>query len=420
LRIAVNANPINTRGHAAGRFRLASPTTASILGALVLLLLAVAVPLGRLVHHGWVSNAAGGPAVFAFAVVGVVVARQQPRHPMGWILLGIGAGFALNTDASNYLILDYRLHHGDLPFGWVAALLQPAWAPAVMLSGFAVLLFPDGCLPANRLRWVAWTYVAIGSLWMFGAYAIVAAAVVGHNVHIVPSGDLSVINNPTGAAVWWGWVQDVYFPELAATWVLWWIWQVRTFRRATGERRLQLKWLLSGAAIFALSLPLLFTSSNPSSTLEAILNIVAVISLAALPISIGVGILKFRLYEIDRLVSRTISYAVLTAVLVGVFAGIVTLTTRVLPFSSPVAVAASTLAAAALFNPLRRRVQHLVDRRFNRARYDAEAIVAAFSARLQDAVDLETVSGDLLSAVRSLQPAHASVWIRPRNSSSQA
>src|ERR1700690_2076024 len=106
--------------------------------------------------------------------------------------------------------------------------------------------------------------------------------------------------------------------------------------------------------------------------------------------------------------------------ILGVFIAVVTLTTGVLPFSSPVGVAAWTLAAAALFNPLRRRVQHLVDRRFNRARYDAEAIVAAFSARLQDAVDLETVSGDLLSAVRSLQPAHASVWIRPRNSSSQA
>ena len=126
------------------------------------------------------------------------------------------------------------------------------------------------------------------------------------------------------------------------------------------------------------------------------------------------GILKFRLYEIDRLISRTISYAVLTATLVAVFAGIVTLTTRVLPFSSPVAVATSTLAAAALFNPLRVRVQHLVDRRFNRARYDSEATIATFAARLQVAVDLDTVRDDLLAAVSTVQPAHASVWIRPR------
>lgn len=119
-------------------------------------------------------------------------------------------------------------------------------------------------------------------------------------------------------------------------------------------------------------------------------------------------------YEIDRLISRTISYAILTGLLAAVFLGIVALTTRVLPFSSPVGVAASTLAAAALFNPLRLRVQRLVDRRFNRARYDAEAIVAAFTLRLRDAVDLDTVSQELLSAVDgAVKPAHASVWIRP-------
>ena len=128
----------------------------------------------------------------------------------------------------------------------------------------------------------------------------------------------------------------------------------------------------------------------------------------------GVGILKYRLYEIDRLISRTISYAILTGLLVAVFLGIVGLTTRVLAFSSPVGVAASTLAAAALFNPLRLRVQRLVDRRFNRARYDADAIVAAFTLRLRDAVDLDTVRHELLAAVDgAVNPAHASVWIRP-------
>jgi hypothetical protein len=139
----------------------------------------------------------------------------------------------------------------------------------------------------------------------------------------------------------------------------------------------------------------------------------ASVGIAALPISIGVGILRYRLYEIDRLISRTISYAIVTGLLVGLFVGIVALATDVLPFSSPVAVAASTLAAAALFNPLRRRVQHLVDRRFNRRRYDADAIVAAFTARLLDAVDLETVRVELLNAVNeAVLPSHASVWIR--------
>ncbi len=125
------------------------------------------------------------------------------------------------------------------------------------------------------------------------------------------------------------------------------------------------------------------------------------------------GILRYRLYDIDRLISRTLSYAVLTGLLVGVFAGLVLLTTRVLPFSSPVGVAASTLAALALFNPLRGRIQHAVDRRFNRAHYDAEATVAAFSARLRGAVDVDTVLGELAAAAaHSLEPAHVTVWTR--------
>ena len=128
----------------------------------------------------------------------------------------------------------------------------------------------------------------------------------------------------------------------------------------------------------------------------------------------GFGILKYRLYDIDRLISRTISYATLTGLLVGVFAGLVLLTTRVLPFSSPVGVAPATLAAAALFNPLRNRLQRLVDHRFNRARYDAEELVAAFGARLRDAIDVDTVLDELSSvAARSLEPAHVAVWSTP-------
>jgi hypothetical protein len=134
--------------------------------------------------------------------------------------------------------------------------------------------------------------------------------------------------------------------------------------------------------------------------------------LIALPISIGIGILKYRLYDIDRIISRTLAYAVLTGLLVGVYAGLVLLATQVLAIKSPVAVAAATLAAAALFNPLRHRVQRLVDRRFNRARYDADQTVAAFAARLHEAVDLDSIQADLASAVqKALEPAHVSVWV---------
>jgi hypothetical protein len=134
---------------------------------------------------------------------------------------------------------------------------------------------------------------------------------------------------------------------------------------------------------------------------------------AALPAAMGVGILKYRLYEIDRIISRTLAYTIVTGLLVGVYAGLVLLAQQVLGFSSPVAVAASTLVAAALFNPVRRRVQHAVDRQFNRARYDADRTVTAFAGRLQDAVDAEAVRADLAGVVHAaLEPTHVSVWLR--------
>jgi len=179
--------------------------------------------------------------------------------------------------------------------------------------------------------------------------------------------------------------------------------QALSWRRATGERRQQLKWVASGAAV---SLVCVFLGSTFG---------VGWFGVAALPISMGVAILRYRLYEIDRIISRTLAYAIVTGLLVGVYAGLVLLATHVLSVHSTVAVAAATLAAAALFNPLRRRVQRVVDRRFNRARYDADRIVAAFAFGLKDEVDLDSIRDDLADAVqRTLEPAHVSVWINER------
>ena len=156
--------------------------------------------------------------------------------------------------------------------------------------------------------------------------------------------------------------------------------------------------------------------AQPVGRLLQILAGVGIAAVLALPVSIGVAILKYRLYDIDRIISRTLAYAIVTGLLVGVYAGLVLLATQVFRVHTPVAVAASTLAAAALFNPLRRRVQRAVDRRFNRARYDADQTVAAFAARLQDAVDLDAVQDDLASVVhQALEPAHVSVWISHRD-----
>jgi hypothetical protein len=193
--------------------------------------------------------------------------------------------------------------------------------------------------------------------------------------------------------------------------------QVLSWRRSAGERRQQVKWLASGAVVTIASaiIAMSFSSSGPTSTLLDWADNLAWFGLAALPVSMGVGILRYRLYEIDRLISRTLAYAAVTALLVGVYAGLVLLSTHVLSLNSPVAVAASTLAAAALFNPLRRRVQRFVDRRFNRARYDAELTVTAFAARLKDAVDLGSVRADLTSVVQdTLEPSHVSLWLSDR------
>jgi hypothetical protein len=205
----------------------------------------------------------------------------------------------------------------------------------------------------------------------------------------------------------------VFFPAVAVCWLVWLAGQVLSYRRSAGERRLQLKWLLSGATVFIVAAIGLVWLNNSTGVFRVVGG-AAGIGTLALPVSIGFGIMKFRLYDIDRIISRTVAYAIVTGVLVGVYAGLVLLATQVLRFHGTAAVAASTLVAAALFNPVRHRVQRAVDRRFNRARYDADRTVAAFAARLQDAVDLGTVRADLLGVIDgALEPAHLSLWITP-------
>jgi hypothetical protein len=401
------------RGNAArGRFRLASPMTALLLGGLVLALMAALWPLGRLAHQGFGTAGGGVLLVPVFGVVGFVVALRRPGNPLGWLMLGAAGFLVLSGDAGAYAVADYRLHRGGLPLGWVAVLLQPGWAPAIGLFGLTALLFPDGRVPSPRWRWVLWVYVAVAAAWVAGVIYISAGAIIGHNVHVDSTGNLLLLDHPAGSAAWWGVLQAVFFPLLGVCWLASVAAQVLSYRRSSGERRLQLKWLVGGAAIAVVGGVLgVWLSSNPSGILRAVGGI-GIAAVLALPVSMGVAILKYRLYDIDRIISRTLAYAVVTGLLIGAYAGLVLLATRVLSVHSQVAVAASTLAAAALFNPLRRRVQRAVDRRFNRARYDADRTVAAFSARLKDAVDLDAVRDDLASAVhQALEPAHVSVWI---------
>ena len=260
-----------------------------------------------------------------------------------------------------------------------------------------------------------WAYLGIGGLWVAGAYAVTVGAIITGHVHVAANGDLVALDNPTGIAAMWGVLGAVFFALIAVSWLAWLAGQVLGYRRQPAERRMQLKWLLSGAAVFIVGTVISVWLNSATGIWRVVDNVTAV-AMFALPVSIGFGILKFKLYDIDRIISRTLAYAIVTGLLIGVYAGLVLLATQVLSFRTPVAVAASTLAAAALFNPLRRGVQHLVDRRFNRARYDTDQTIAAFAARLKDAVDLDSVRDDLGTVVdQALEPAHVSLWISQRD-----
>ena len=260
-------------------------------------------------------------------------------------------------------------------------------------------------LPSGRWRAVSRVIVTGGVLLGLAASASGVAAVAGNDIRIDASGSLA---NPAGP---WAVLQSVVAITVLASLLAWLVVQVPRYRRSSGERRQQLKWLYSGAVVFVVSVVISSLASGNSSSPW---QLVGTVGMAVFPVCIGIAVLKYRLYEIDRIISRVITYGIVTAVLAGVFAGLVLLATRVLPVTSPVGVAASTLAAAALFNPLRRRVQRMVDRRFNRAKYNAEAVVAAFTARLRGTVELDAVQSDLVDAVHhAFEPAHVSVCLTP-------
>jgi hypothetical protein len=396
-------------------FPLARPATAGLLGTVLVALVIAAVPLSRLAHQGLNSYGGSVPVWIdaAYGAVGLIVAWRKPGNPLGWIFLLGGLFSALSEDASYYMVADYRLHHGGLPFGWAAVLTQPGWAPAITLMGVAILLFPDGRPASRRWWWVLWTYLGVATLWIGGTLVVSFGVLAGHDVRVDSSGNLLALGGGLiGPVAWWSAVQAVFFPLLTLCWLLSAASQVVSYRRSTGDRRQQLKWLLTGV-VTAVACLAFNVALHPRSGVGGLAHSVAsIVGLLALPVSMGVAVFKYRLLDIDRILSRTLSYAIVTGLLVGVYAGLVLLATRVLTVHAPVAVAAATLAAAALFTPVRRRVQRAVDRRFNRARYDADRTVAVFAGRLQDAVDLDTVRADLLAAVdQALEPVHASVWL---------
>jgi hypothetical protein len=379
---------------------------------------AVGMAVGMVLELALVESSPGAvlftAAFFSCSLAGLLIGVREPGNRVAWLLLGIGALIAVGSVAEPYTEYGLRIAPGALPAANVVAAVTGAlWVPTIGICGtFLILLFPDGRLPTPR-----WRPVARTSGLTIGVLSLVFVFAPGE----VEAGD--GIPNPLAIAALAPLLDVVLvlLPVLPLCMLACAIGLVMRFRRSSGIERVQLKWLASAGAVVAtcyLTMMLVsyyYDAVHGGTTppwLELVQN-AAVLTFVLLPLSIAVAVSRHGLYGIDRLLSRTVSYALVTGTLLVLYLGLVTAVSRLTPRGSSWAVAASTLSVAAAFQPLRRRVQARVDRRFNRARYDMERTVDRFQARLRDEVDLEAVRRDLLEVVRAtLEPAAAGVWLR--------
>jgi hypothetical protein len=337
-----------------------------------------------------------------FITTGAFLAGRRPANPVGWLLLGWGMVMALGSFTGAYVNRGLVRDPGSLPgpswVGWAEGVI---WHPAFGLLALLLLLFPHGRLPSPRWRPFAWFVVAV-----YLVLALAAALAPGSVELYYPEATPPVRLPVAGLAdAVFEWLLPGQLLVLATALVS----LVLRLRRASGEERQQVKWFV----YTVVTVVLVFVTTTLALGAGYLFPLFGLI-----PVSVAVAVFKYRLYDIDRLINRTLVYGLLTALLIGVYAGLVFLLGELLDPAtgdSALAVAASTLAVAALFQPARRRVQELVDRRFNRRRYDAARTVERFSGRLRDQVDLDTLSAELLGVVdQTVQPASASLWLRHR------
>jgi hypothetical protein len=353
----------------------------------------------------------------AFAAVGALVVTRRPRNTVGWLLCGIGFSFSLHGALDAYAL--HAVASGraaDLPGATTAAMIVECSRRVEMVLAFVFLplLFPTGRLPSPRWRLVAWLG-GLSLLLSMVTCAIRPGPVMASQVVVAanPLGIAAAADLLAGLGAIARWGLDLLAVLAVGSVAL-------RFRHAQGVERLQLKWFayaIVSIVVFDLLSTIVLLISHPS---ELLLDVIESTVALGLPVALGLAVLRYRLYEIDRLVNRTVVYGLLTVLLGLVYAaGVVVLGQFLTPTggSSELPVAASTLVAAALFRPLRHRVQRSVDRRFNRRHYDAAGTIETFSRRLRHQIDLETISAELLDVVdRTMEPTSASLWLRPVSS----
>ena len=357
---------------------------------------------GRTNEGGIVEHLGLLTAFCSFPVIGALVASRQPRNPLGWLFIAVGVSVGVLVPAMEYAHLALALEPDkDWPLATLAAWLEQwLWYPANMsIPTLALLLFPTGRPPSPRWRWLVW--VAVASVVFISIASMIESRLIGEGYSI---------DNPVGLAPFEEAEAALapFFAVFAGVAVACLISLLVRFRRSRGEERQQLKLLTYAAVLFLVSLVIGEQWDLPAFIFPMVVWTV--------PGAMGVAMLRYRLFDIDVVINRTLVYGVVTAILATTYFGTVVLLQRLMgsfTADSDLAVAGSTLVVAALFRPLRERIQTLIDQRFYRRKYDANATLQTFSARLRDQVDIDTLSHDLVSVVGdTMQPAHASLWLR--------
>jgi hypothetical protein len=347
------------------------------------------------------------------SIVGAVVASRRPEHPIGWLMCASGFVWGVVHFSGEYAIYALLAQPGSLPVGKaVAWFFTWLWAPAMSLVVFLGLLFPTGQLPTRRWRPFAWLSLLI-TLIVIGLSVFAPGPILG----------LGSIHNPLGIEGW----PSLYEPLQSVMLALIFVGaasMLGRLRRARGVERQQIKWPAYTVMVAASGGVITYTVSEAigGRWLQLAGFVIFIAALVGFPTSIGIAIVRYRLYDIDRIINRTLVYGALTALLVAVYvASVLSLQGALRAMTgqkSQLAIVAATLLIAALFTPLRRRIQSFIDRRFYRSKYDARKTLEAFSAKLRHETDLDALSDDLVGVVReTMQPAHVSLWLRPDTTS---